>query len=785
MNTKTKVLMIIVASVCSLSVRSSACCTPPNVAIWTKRYWVVPGAEMSIQAYEQSYTCITGWTWMVSGGQLVDEYGCDLSCYCPSCRGYFTFNNVGYHRVDVQVTNSCASDSDYASVYAVTMGISPEPWYIPVNDDDDDGDGWMDMFNGGDLTYGGPLVQGQDDDLVQFNLSVNAPQTYYNDKVELAILTAPATLRVWADRTRTSRVLPTATGYSKKWAPGSQTTPIYMEGKSPSSGYRTSDPKSRWQYWGNDSYALTGWDPDSWITVVHVDMDLAGVKDEEYSSPDAGKTEETTPGGFIPLDDFVQLTVKPVSPNDAEDVAPEIWRDMTLDVEYGGSGRIQIWDETLYAPLTLPHPCSPTGNTIYYVEGYHASSEPCDITLVLTHVTTGFQDKIKLTVVGVDKIEYKIGLDDYQDCPSPLAVAKGADVTFRAIKKPSWAPWPAGKPVWSGSSGASGTGEEKEVAFDITSSSPTDYKVVQAECGNAVSVNVVVVDLSTLVINANRTSEPAESSFPVKPGEHFELGGTFKFDLMLNTWPTPVKLGAEVWDLDYINEVIASGPGASISHTFGTGGHDDGTCDVCFYFDNNTSGDSRTGSNDPQVDSYDFEVQELTYHYLTFGKSSAVAGTPDTSAACQGATNLILRKDTADDYRATARFLAAGLTEIPASTHDPMNMERKADGNLYDTWNHWSYFINYDSAEVIIVTDVRPCNANQQFVPPDTPGFSHTGVMYEICLEDDDVNGNILAHEAGHSCGLPHNNSHLDMVMEESTDGNETLLTQSEAAAFE
>lgn len=157
------------------------------------------------------------------------------------------------------------------------------------------------------------------------------------------------------------------------------------------------------------------------------------------------------------------------------------------------------------------------------------------------------EDRVKLTVtsVNVAKLQYKIGSDAYRDCPGTLVVAKGAGVKFKAVKSPSSAQWPSGKPVWSGSSGVKGIGEEKMVAFDIASINPTDYKAVQVACGNTVAVNVVVVDLSKLVINANRVSERDESSFPVKSGEHFEVNGVFRFDLMLDTWPAPVKLYCE------------------------------------------------------------------------------------------------------------------------------------------------------------------------------------------------------------------------------------------------
>jgi len=90
---------------------------------------------------------------------------------------------------------------------------------------------------------------------------------------------------------------------------------------------------------------------------------------------------------------------------------------------------VQIWDETLYAPLTLPHPCSPTGNTIYYVEGYHASSEPCDITLVLTHLTTGFQHRINLTVTDL-VVEWVTFMDNDDITDHPATPPNGGKRIF-------------------------------------------------------------------------------------------------------------------------------------------------------------------------------------------------------------------------------------------------------------------------------------------------------------------------------------------------------------------
>lgn len=99
-----------------------------------------------------------------------------------------------------------------------------------------------------------------------------------------------------------------------------------------------------------------------------------------------------------------------------------------------------------------------------------------------------------VSVVGVQKIQYQSD-SGFTDVSGTLYVLKGTSVTFKAIPAPANEPWPGGKPVWGGTSGASGTGDTKSVTFNTASSSTSDFKMVIAESGNIVVVNVIVYDL--------------------------------------------------------------------------------------------------------------------------------------------------------------------------------------------------------------------------------------------------------------------------------------------------
>jgi len=108
---------------------------------------------------------------------------------------------------------------------------------------------------------------------------------------------------------------------------------------------------------------------------------------------------------------------------------------------------------------------------------------------------TAKTDSITVTVVKVDKLQYyKYESQEWLDVGGIIYVPKDDFVKFRAVPDPNGVSWPSGKPVWGGSSGASGTGEEKIVIFSTVSSSSSDYKTVWAECGNTVTVNVICFD---------------------------------------------------------------------------------------------------------------------------------------------------------------------------------------------------------------------------------------------------------------------------------------------------
>ena len=288
-------------------------------------------------------------------------------------------------------------------LHSSQMGFSPSsPYpYIAVNDDDDDENGRMDNHN---QDPDGPLVNGlADDDLVPLLISVDSPVAF-PDEVTLGVNQDPGGLQVWEEPNRAGPIVMGWPDYAHTWPAGSWSKTVYVEGMHASG---TVGPLLTWYYFGGSGRDnLLGWNAEApshkrW-TVVHVDMDMPTVADDWTQGGDV-MTEETTPGGFIPLDGWAELTVRPVMPD-------SLSREVSFSITNNGDGRIEVWNAGKTQQMTSPF--SPTANTTCWVKGTHVSSSLRDITLCLTHTQTGFQDKIKLTVSGIKSVDFEKYMDN-------------------------------------------------------------------------------------------------------------------------------------------------------------------------------------------------------------------------------------------------------------------------------------------------------------------------------------------------------------------------------------
>ena len=121
-----------------------------------------------------------------------------------------------------------------------------------------------------------------------------------------------------------------------------------------------------------------------------------------------------------------------------------------------------------------------------------------------------------IMVVAVSKIQYDDPDEGWKDA-STLYVHVGTTVDFKAIPDPAEASFPGGKPVWGGTSGASGTGATVSVTFDTLSSSISDYKTVTAsDCGSTVTVNVIVYEFEGVLTPEDNFSGRSQERYGIE-----------------------------------------------------------------------------------------------------------------------------------------------------------------------------------------------------------------------------------------------------------------------------
>jgi hypothetical protein len=158
----------------------------------------------------------------------------------------------------------------------------------------------------------------------------------------------------------------------------------------------------------------------------------------------------------------------------------------------------------------------------------------------------------------VSKIQYQSG-SSFVDITGTLYVLKGTAVTFKAIPNPSTATWPSGRPIWGGSSGATGTGPTKTVTFNTVSSSTSDYKTVTASSGNTITVNVVVYDLIGVLT--------PEDNFNGRSLIRFGLEERIALSYTVSPAVTTTQIGGLQWKILSGGGTVAATTGGAVTYT--------------------------------------------------------------------------------------------------------------------------------------------------------------------------------------------------------------------------
>jgi len=242
----------------------------------------------------------------------------------------------------------------------------------------------------------------------------------------------------------------------------------------------------------------------------------------------------------------------------------------------------------------------------------------------------------------------------------------------------------------------------------------------------------------------------------------------------------------QVWDLDGWDDLLAEGWGHSFSYTFGTGTAE-GDVLVRFYADMN--GNLSRDSGEPYFDSEDFWVMQKRVFNIKVDVSSSIPGAAAFAqvAAMQArfdlARDILLRKDSAADYRAAVQFNVALLgtpvftaTNSAGTRPDPVTDEA-------DAAKHWDA-----EADVVFVNHINGAagwNSGYDWHRTIIGYDSHVsgGVLNEALM------AGTIAHELGHGVGLVHpspdDNTNNHRVMTSVWSGTFNHLTRAEARAFD
>jgi hypothetical protein len=232
----------------------------------------------------------------------------------------------------------------------------------------------------------------------------------------------------------------------------------------------------------------------TWSNAVNLSPDGSGLSTVAYFYQ-GGEYTITATGGLWIIEDGHATPPPPEGSGNTQTFptpgsASIVVRAYEVTAVTANPNPVAVGDPLTATATVIPGP-PPPNVTITWSHG-----TPNGVTTAIAGLPVGYHDimatcgsssaSANVAAVQVLKIQYlQPGPSGtWQDVSGTLYVPAGLTISFKAFPDPPGAPWPSGKPVWSGTSGASGSGETTTVPFIAVAANVGDTKTVIATCGN-------------------------------------------------------------------------------------------------------------------------------------------------------------------------------------------------------------------------------------------------------------------------------------------------------------
>ena len=281
----------------------------------------------------------------------------------------------------------------------------------------------------------------------------------------------------------------------------------------------------------------------------------------------------------------------------------------------------------------------------------------------------------------------------------------------------------------------------------------TNY-IVPLTVNRSVRLSIMGIRLGNVTVSASCNGfAPASKTVPVVQIQQVEMkrdvelptlfatsgcgsvgkGDKYDFRALMATGSPTTGVAWELWDIDGINVIRATGDGTTFSSTL----NDDGEFQAIFYVD---SKKNRTCDSGEHSASLTFDVKEYVVHPLRVACADKVIA-PAISSILQDMENRISIRHNSSDYRAAVKFTLSGSLTSWKLAQAPITVLSDAD---------YSAIVAAVDADVHIVSHAEVVRKG---LTVQVDGLTTVGNRSSIVVRSS-ANGGTWIHEYGHGSGF-------------------------------